>query len=58
MPTFAAKRAGQLKGPEDRIAELQALRAQVLQKKYDPKAGYDPKMQLQDIDHELARLTE
>jgi len=55
MPTFAARRAGQLKGPEDRLAELKALREQVVKKK--PSTGYDPQMQLQSIDHEIARLS-
>lgn len=45
----------QFKGPEDRVAELKALRAQV--EKRPSEHGYDPTMQLQAIDHEIARLT-
>lgn len=49
-------RSGQkpLKGPEDRIRELEALRQEVAKKK--PSPGYDPAMQMQDINHEIARL--
>lgn len=70
MPNYSAIRAGHAassaelankararatKGPADRVKELQDLRAQVLKKKATP--GYDPQMQLQSIDHEIARLT-
>ena len=50
-------RVGQrkLKGPADRVKDLQALRKEVLKRK--PSPGYDPKMQLKDIDHEIRRLT-
>jgi hypothetical protein len=41
--------------PEDRVQQLQLLRNFVSMKQ--PAAGYDPAMQLQSIDHEIARLT-
>lgn len=44
------------KGPLDRIKQLEALRGFVSIKQYDPAANYDPQMQLQAIDHEIARL--
>lgn len=43
------------KGPQHRVQELQALRTETLKRKATD--GYDPKMQLQSIDHEIARLT-
>lgn len=44
-----------LKGPEDRVKELQALRLEVVKKKATKE--YDPAMQLHSIDHEIKRLT-
>jgi hypothetical protein len=58
MPQYNQRRAGQLKGPEDRLNELKTLRAEVVKKKPDLKAGYDPQMQLKSIDSEIARLSE
>ena len=43
------------KGPADRVKELEALRKDVVKRK--PSEGYDPKMQLQSIDHEIRRLS-
>jgi hypothetical protein len=54
--TKPGKGQKRLKGPEDRVRELEALRKQVAKKKFDAKAGYDPEMQLHSIDHEIARL--
>lgn len=56
MSTFEQRRKGQYKGPADRVAELKALRAQVVKRK--PSPGYDPQMQLKSIDSEIARLTD
>lgn len=44
-----------LKGPEDRVQELKKLREEVVKRK--PTDSYDPKMQLQSIDHEIRRLS-
>ena len=49
-----------LKGPEDRVRDLQALRQKTLQEKSSGKAkelGYDPDARLQSIDHEIERLS-
>lgn len=45
----------ELKGPEDRVEQLQRLRKFVEMKQMG--AGYDPQMQLDAIDHEIQRLS-